>query len=79
MGDHTKIIQVEASTDARLDLLEEDSRDHNRRIGALEARTGDSSSTLWDWVRLNGKWLIAAVVALAAMGWTASDIRSLLS
>ena len=69
MGDHTKLIQVETSTAIRLDNLE-------RRVSALEAGSRD---TLGDWVTMNGKWLIGAgiVLVLALMGWTATDIKSL--
>jgi hypothetical protein len=76
MGERTEIIKLDVSTDTRLDRLEEVERDHERRIAVLEADKVAPS-----FITTNAKWIIAGivVVTLAFLGWTANDIKSLIS
>lgn len=76
MGERTEIIKLDVSTDTRLDRLEEVERDHERRIAVLEA--DKEGPSFW---AANAKWIVAGVVVvtLALLGWTASDIKSLIS
>ena len=68
MGERTEFVESRATTAVEIAELK-------RRVSALESR----KSPAVQWLTVNGKWLIMAVLALllALMGWGAADIRGL--
>ena len=76
-GAKTQLQKGQASTEARLDLLED--AHLAQRIAALEALVGsDDAPPASFWNSTNGRWLIGGVTItlLALLGWSADDILS---
>lgn len=75
-GTRTQLQKGQASTEARLDLLEQDNL--AQRIAALEALAGVGDAPQSFMSSTNGRLLIGAVLIafLAFIGWEAGDIMS---